>query len=456
VVGGWRFSDLIHSPPFHWGARAASFVWIFWLPLIVYVALGLLSARGRALQGLGPPARRFTPVGTWLERRFLSWWFVALTTALGVFAGFLGATWEKSVSASTERNLQAISSFAGDADFEGMKNTVDGLGHLFHEEGRSQTTAVEDGERARWFYAFASLFAVSFGVTLWSQTRAADRASSEMDAQTRELGRAVVRLQTLPPAGFLKAYEEIIPLSLRRWFIHSLTMNLSETAIVQYIQTQLVGVLDLVKYFGKAEHGGWSCNVMILRPTTTLQPDKRADLETIMRFCEPEAALDKMFGALEYLPQLSASQDRQGKPLCPDRSHQERFCLPVPQPDTRRGEPALPARTLPGAPKAVLTRQSQAFKGKVDEDAFMASRYVTEGVKEEWLKTYRDDIRIVSFMSFPILDGASAGSNGLPIGVLNVHADREVEDLVEKMQVLYPLITPILGSLSVLLKLYGK
>ncbi len=193
VVGGWRFSDLIHSPPFHWGARAASFVWIFWLPLIVYVALGLLSARGRALQGLGPPARRFTPVGTWLERRFLSWWFVALTTALGVFAGFLGATWEKSVSASTERNLQAISSFAGDADFEGMKNTVDGLGHLFHEEGRSQTTAVEDGERARWFYAFASLFAVSFGVTLWSQTRAADRASSEMDAQTRELGRAVAR-----------------------------------------------------------------------------------------------------------------------------------------------------------------------------------------------------------------------------------------------------------------------
>lgn len=325
------------------------------------------------------------------------WWFAGFTACLGAFAGLLGSVYATQIGGAFPLSL----SFA--------VNPVIWEAVLF------------------WVSLFA--FGLFFGMGFKAQ----------LDA-TNKLEQAI---RTLPPKGFLIAFEDLFRITFATDSESNLaTSDLS--SLTQTIVAALFGVVLLVRQFDtRNDHPSYSVNLMVFKPIKDIDSN---ELKKQIKFAEPGFDSDAWDGVLQLAPEFAytvsgrEAEPQQDKDVPP-------MMLPIPKPEYRsdNGKPTI----LPGAPN-VFCNPDHRFAGFEntlqlatwchDHSGLRPSiaddikRYFTEGPGKE----------IRSFISIPVVSPNSTEV----LGVLNMHSNRDGFLWGEQAELFVPLTTPFMLLIS--------
>lgn len=353
-----------------------------------------------------------------LEHIFLWPLFGAITTALGVIAGYLGAHFDKTIWVSRYPFCWPGTEFSLGASI---------------------------------FWLATSAFGVSFMGTFWAQARSSKNATDELKEATTSVGREtallgglVRRLHTLPPRGYLEQYREAVTLSEQAY--HSLGASPSEEELAAVIRTQLICALRLAAAFDEdGKQAKYGCNIMLFRPSKDIPDEEVEAVEKSLLFTENHVSIRKLPGALEVITNLSVCTDSE---FGPDPSLKA-FYLPVPYP------PSVPGAqrhvdVLPGAPDTFVNGAECIIESPDDLERRASPHHFTAHVREQLHDYLSESSHIQSFFSLPLYNS----SEGQRVGVLNLHRDRPNPLSAEKFLLLFPLLTPIINTIQRLVCAY--
>ncbi|GEM_PF-3571261 len=335
----------------------------------------------------------------------LKWWFSALTTCLGVFAGLLGSIYGDKIKTAFPFALV---------------------------NGPIEWSVVM-------FWVSLLIFGWFFGLGFNAQNQATNKLEQ------------VIR--TLPPKGFLVVFEDLFKTCLNVYWQAKETQAGSNKAMESTIVTALQGVLCLVKTFdSRPDHPVYSANIMLFRPIREVEPTNLA--ENII-FTEPGYNPDAWDGILQLRKEFAFTMT--DKDLTPDQTIKP-IMLPVPKPQFRsdKGKPTV----LPGAP-AVYCDPTRfvGFENTLqlatwcrEQSGLRAS--IAENVERYFVDGDGKDIR--SFISIPIvLPPGPSGQNPEVLGVINLHSNREGILPGEKAGLFVPLTSPFMQLIAHCLEKYS-
>lgn len=336
----------------------------------------------------------------------LKWWFSALTTCLGVFAGLLGSIYGDKIKTAFPFAL---------------------------ENGPIAWSVVL-------FWVSLLIFGWFFGLGFNAQNQATNKLEQ------------VIR--TLPPKGFLVVFEDLFKTCLNVYWQAQETQGGITKAMEKTIVTALHGVLCLVKTFdSRHDHPVYSANIMLFRPITDLEPVSLGDN---IIFTEPGYNPDAWDGVLQLRKEFALTLTDKEE-LKPDLMIKA-IMLPIPKLKFRmdKGKPTV----LPGAP-AVFCDPTKfvGFENTLqlaswcrEQSGLRAS--IAENVERYFVDGDGKDIR--SFISIPIvLPGAQAGENPEVLGVINLHSNREGILPGEKAGLFVPLTSPFMLLIAYSLQKYS-
>lgn len=343
------------------------------------------------------------------------------------------------------------------------------LGSIYAGQIKSSLFAplVEAGRAfgATYFWVIVSIFGIAFTGTFWAQARSSKRATNELksathtiaantdtiSAKTVTLDELVRRLYTLPPAGFLEKYREAVTLSYKS----ALGVLASHSSIAELevaIRTHLLCLLRLsASYDQNGEQLRYGCNVMLFRSSATMSSSDCARIKERLILIEKAVAVENLEGVLELIPELSVCSTSGYEPDAEVRA----IALPVQRLRQEEKDDRKNNGVLPGGPEAFVYEEEAVIESldellsKADGDGF------TRKVREE-LTTYlrENSINIQSFTSIPLYDTEHAGD--APIGILNIHRNRENHQAADKFELLSPLLVPITLTLGRLVWTYRQ
>lgn len=422
--------------------------------------------------------REFTRFGNVLEAAFLWPFFGAITTISGVLAGYLGATWEDPIGRSSFYVAAQAEKW-----FEAWNWTL--LASWMNELKETFKPGSEIELQAYVFLVFVGIFGACFAGTLWAQSRSAARATQELKSATAGVGEKtellgtqasgilrhtadlqesaskisemVRQLHTLPPRGFLALYAELVPDLLDPWFRPSDYTRASGEDFDHLVEGHLAIVLRLARGFDVDGHGvRYACNVMLFKSGKEDSGNEAAALQHRLKFIEPGVTVAGLRGVLDVEAKLSAATTANDDIQVPD-GLLEHIALPIPDFGKNAAADAqMPENTLPGAPETFFLKKSRYFRGMADVEEFARMDRFSLTVRKEWADFFRKNRKVIaSFMSFPIFE-PGAGLSQAPMAVLNIHRSVESLQAAEKLELLEPLMQPILAALAALVVVYKK
>lgn len=323
----------------------------------------------------------------------LKWWFSALTACLGAFAGLLGSIYVDSIKSAFP--------------------FVWGSGPIIWP--------------AVLFWTALLIFGLFFGLGFNAQNEATNKLEQ------------VIR--TLPPRGFLVAFEDFFKECFAiDWKAHQEQKTLE--GLKSSITTALSGVVFLVKTFDtRYDHPSYSVNIMLFKPIDEVS---QSDLAELITFAEPGYNPDAWDGVLQLQTEFAFTL-KEGGPQAD--TGVRAIMLPIPKPEYRSddGKPTI----LPGAPTVFcdptkfagfentlqLATWCREYSGLRASIAETIERYFVDGPGTE----------IRSFISVPIiLPPTQPDEKPTVLGVLNLHSNREGILPGEKGGLFVPLTTPFM------------
>ena len=361
----------------------------------------------------------------WFERLYLKPYFGVVTTITGVLAGYLGSHYDGGVVESLSTIGVPISS-------------------LTPMWG------------AAIFWAMAALFGLSFGGTIWAQSKSAARSAAEVKKDALEIKQEaldikkealdindrVQRLHTLPPIGFLETYRLLLTDSEPVYAFLIGQKSIEGEALDLGIRNQLATILQLVQAFdADGSKACYGINVMVFRRSVDLTLAEQEEVQERLRFIERSVSVDKLEGVLDLVCSFSASSDNEGAA----DANLSPMALPIPlKPES--DEPLY--GVLPGAPSAFISgdanvvaspeswadlANSEQFSGELRAD--IASFFSSESA---WIQ---------SLISLPLCPPATGDietdAKREVFAVLNIHRDLPNLSWVQKLELLGPLLVPL-------------
>ncbi|UXU90021.1 hypothetical protein [Burkholderia sp. S-53] len=346
--------------------------------------------------------------------------FGGVTSALGVLAGFLGSIYDKQIEAAGY--------------------------HLW--------TSRESTEF--WLSVFA--VGISFSGTVWAQSRDTRRGRSEMLKETDRLKAMVNRLHSLPPSGYLGAFEERLE-EAGQAAVLALTMPLDKSEVEQAIRTVLATLLDLARKFHEPEPSGarYGVNIMMFRTVdNNISATELQAIEGTMHLWDKTGDLRRYKGYLELMPVFSVSSDDTEKV----DSTLHPLALPVPHTPSNNPRDWGRSAVLPGAPWTFVTGDASGFATtdhvamKAEQGDFAPS--LVDSVRAYFKQAKQRGISGMVSLPLPAYPGYEMidPNIGGRMGVLNIH--RNIEDFMGEGQLdlFAPLAAPFCALLARLIATY--
>lgn len=313
-------------------------------------------------------------------------------------------------------------------------------------------------------------------------------ARRELENEAQRLRGAVESLRSIPPAGYMSKYQDMVRLALPGYYSVALDSDAGRGDYEVAMRQILNCITKLAWLYAGAEQetdGHAAANIMMaITPARfdRLSESEKASIRSELRFCPRE---DRMHPQqhrllLRLIPDLTSASDGASDGKNPSGERDRRapsLCMPVPHDFKRdRGAGGEVWRVLPGAPFAAATR-SFAYYGSIGGpygllDWCKAEADLTEEVRDEiqeYFSKKGPGAHIKSFVAVPLIlhvpgdedPGGdfeswmeSDGRRGLLVGVLNIHATYEGMFKESGLRLFLPLIEPFRSLLNVMMARY--
>jgi hypothetical protein len=289
---------------------------------------------------------------------------------------------------------------------------------------------------------------VIFGFLFFGRQRHDDRARKRLEAATANIRTFI---ETLPPHAFRSRFaffSETVLKSLSSVSPRQLRSGVTADGLRKFIQLLLFSIANLAFVYDDQPAGPngapaiYSANVMLFVPPQSEGDAFPEAIRRVLRFVAEDTDLHHLRGVLMLRQDLSATTATT-EPA--NDSAVPVIALPV------------PAQTKHGARSALLPGAPNAFAGEQEVDGYVDSRTLPQWCMErgdfapsmqEELKKYFNEEggeQIRSFISRRLL-----GTDGTPIGVLNLHADRVniLGPAVERREIFQAMLTPFFVELG--------
>ena len=278
--------------------------------------------------------------------------------------------------------------------------------------------------------------------------RKIDGAVDDIDRKVQKVGEgeeALVRIvQTLAPSWAFRTFDAIFEGAERIALPVLTTPDATRPEILDAIRGVLFGYLKALHRFetsawtfGAAPTVRYAANVMVYIPHSELV-DERPTLDKTLHFWERPFA--DLAGILDLRPQLSAAVTTAGEdstPFVPDPALTP-LALPIPVRATVLIDEVLRYRVLPGAPYAFVYQDQARNKGlyRYPNSSRLADWCRREGDFTEELRRQIEDFfaphdgqNVRSLVAYPLSRtpipyGEPPVEREVPLGILNLHADR--------------------------------
>ena len=349
--------------------------------------------------------------------------YAAVTTIIGVFAGFYGSLYSYDIKNSFPFSLNGFSYF-------------------------SDVSLI--------FWSLLVLFTALFFLGQLAATVKRKDEVNILSSQTEELGNV---LRTLPPKNFLEKFTSIYECSYLASQAALANDSFSKEDIEHSIRIVLVGITALASSFdsnyknhvikeGKKKDIVYGANIMLFRKISDIEPEEMDEFTDCLFFCEDEIRISKLEGILVLQTNMSTNTEDDGAPDAELR----KFVLPVPQ--TIKSDVGDRYRVLPGAPLAYASNEMNIYKNTNSlkrwcEENGDFSPTVCAKVGDYFASDKAEGL--TSFISIPLgLDSDEKDT----LGVINIH--RNLEDILsgeENAELFRFLLTPFI---CLLIKLIGS
>jgi hypothetical protein len=347
--------------------------------------------------------------------------FGGVTAALGVLAGFLGSINDKAIES---------------AGF-----------HLLHSRQSTE------------FWASVIAVGICFSGTVWAQSRAARRDRIDMLRETDRLKALVNRLHSLPPTGYLGAFEGAINEAGLATVLALSRPATTHEELEKAIRIVLATLLQLARQFHVPDFDGtrYSVNIMLYKPIQPETSDAEIEeLESRMKFFDKTGDIRRLRGCLELHTIFSTSSDDTEKPDATLRP----LVLPIPYTKSEASRDLVGTSVLPGAPWTFVTGDASGFPN-IDIVAERAERgdfapSLIESLRE-YFKEAKErgncgmvSLALPAYPAYRVLGDATDGR----MGVLNIH--RNVDNFMGEgqLELFAPLAAPFCALLARLLATY--
>lgn len=277
---------------------------------------------------------------------------------------------------------------------------------------------------------------LSFGVAQMNQAKTA-----------RTLLEVTRRLETLPPRGFVGAYQQHFRAALKPVLgIVFSEERPSSKKVEAAVRILLRTVLDVVKHIDPVEGATYGVNVMQWTPRNEsfVHPTPIHLIPIVQGQPATRGHLELLVGMSVTSSREFSDEDSTAKPLT----------IPVPE-DTKivrdpKGKPRRP--TLPGAPQAFLNKSVVSFESMDDFHDWLDHQLAADPSVIFALKDYFDgeNDSIQSFASLAILPPIP-NMEDVPLGVLNIQSSREGVLRDNGQKLFGALLDPFLALLAILL-----
>lgn len=303
------------------------------------------------------------------------------------------------------------------------------------------------------FWICLGLVGVSLSGTQWAQSRAGARIRAELGGRADRLDEAISRIESLPPEGFLAAFQRLLGRAVRSTIAGTGANDASQAAAA--IRNVLWCILDLVRAYDKVQPVPCYCaNIMYFHSATdripthvvTTRPvqQNHPDYDGWLILETSWSTTTLCDGGIEIDPDVPA------------------LLLPIPKDKS----PLVDAngrekyRVMPGAPWSFVKEQFAGFVSIASFYEWLENRCSEDGgtIKdtEEYFRSGKGK-HIKSFVSMPLIlpptDGGKDERDGRCIGVLNIHSVGEGLLKEKGGQRFAPICEPFLLLLSILVEI---
>jgi hypothetical protein len=302
--------------------------------------------------------------------------------------------------------------------------------------------------KASIFWLTIILVALLMGGTQFARANAAKRARARVDTQVGNLESLVHRIESLPPESFLSRYQELLRQAGSSTFL-VLAGQATRQQIESAIRNVLGAIVELARDYDKRiDEAIYAANVMLFRSDGNLEAPAPVSFGALTM---PHPEHD---GVLELIPALSTTTANAD--LGPDMDVAPLLIqIPKNKASTmdRNLNPRFPV--LPGAAWAFVYCEYAGFPTIAQLDEWLehkcsASQELIKGIRDYFASGAGKNIK--SFASMPILPPSRA-AHRLPLGVLNLHSDRDALLAIKGGERFGPLLEPFRLLLSLLLTL---
>jgi hypothetical protein len=277
------------------------------------------------------------------------------------------------------------------------------------------------------FWVTAILAAILFFFGQAAKDERRKQAEQRLDSRADELANLI---RTLPPGDFLSELGGTYSICRR---ILATTQSgfrdIGPVGVKKSIREVLQSIASLARKFdAESPRSHYAANIMRFRAAASIAATDENDTRARLRFCEPEVALGSLEGILDLDRELSARlEGTVGDAPAPDDQLQP-LALPVPR-NAMSGD-GKRWRVLPGAPlcfvKTIVAR-TPVLDAYADTRTLGAwcrkQQEFSESIAQQVEKYFSGPAgeRVASFVCFPLV---RLEDDGVPVAVLNVHANR--------------------------------
>jgi hypothetical protein len=298
------------------------------------------------------------------------------------------------------------------------------------------------------FWICLVLVGISLSGTQWAQSRSSGRARKELGLRADELRKAISRIESLPPEGFLAEFQKLIGSATRSTIAGVAARG---EMLDKAVRNVLGSILELAKKYDKKADACYCANVMIYR-SHGWKVARQDDCVTFKDGVESHPDYD---GFLELIISLSTTTSEPDFGPDPEVPH---LVLPI----SAVIDPILNTRgsgkhpVLPGAPWSYVYQQFSGFVSIERLFDWLDNRCSGDAhMVQEAMSYFRSGKgkHIKSFASMPIIrPSASVVDTATQcIGVINIHSSEEGLLQEKGGERFAPLCEPFLILLSILL-----